>query len=688
MGLRLVNPLSVRGSMPGLARSGERLSNLQSGQSLWRASAWLAALLAAGLLAACGDDPVTVAGSTADTTANQDIDTSVGGTDIQAPPDTAADTADTTPPDVEADVQPDVTPDTADTTGMCPGAAGCTCADDSKCDGGKCIDTPDGKKCAKPCVKVEDCASGYACASLGSTDATSFCVPQHLSICAPCNTNADCQVQGLQDSYCLDYGTAGKFCGGACTADSNCPNGYTCSEVKEGTAKQCKLKDTAATCECSAWAKAKGVETTCAVTNDQGSCTAKRKCGDAGLEACKAKTPAAETCNADDDNCDGKVDNLAADFTCFKKGFLDSGSKTACTKDTDCTTAGEACDEDAKVCKVLIGKCQGKPQCGSSGALICAEAAIPTQEICDGKDNNCDGNIDEGFAWKSPVDGSDVKVGAACGVGPCAGGTVLCKDNLTAVCTTYANAAKESCDGADNDCNGQTDDAACDDSDACTIDACDAAGKKCSNTAKDCADTDQCTEDKCDSKTGDCSHPQYSGSCSDGNACTLGDACGAGAGGSWVCMSGGTADKCDDNNTCTDDSCDPGTGCVHQPNAATSPCYTGKDGTQGVGTCKGGNYACASGQIDKTKCIGEVTPAANEACDGLDDNCNGQTDEGCKPTAVTVTFSSAYVSGNTGTDKKLQLLVGPSGPVGAATGTGKYNVNFGFLAWLMQLMGK
>jgi hypothetical protein len=48
-----------------------------------------------------------------------------------------------------------------------------------------------------------------------------------------------------------------------------------------------------------------------------------------------------------------------------------------------------------------------------------------------------------------------------------------------------------------------------------------------------------------------------------------------------------------------------------------------------------------------------------------------------------VTFSSAYISGQSG-QMNVQVLVGPSGPVGKATGQ-KYEIDFGFLAWLTSL---
>jgi len=111
------------------------------------------------------------------------------------------------------------------------------------------------------------------------------------------------------------------------------------------------------------------------------------------------------------------------------------------------------------------------------------------------------------------------------------------------------------------------------------------------------------------------------GQCADGTRSCVG--------GVWSACEGHTlpaAETCDDllDNDCNGVADE---GCPCEPGAVRD-CYTGPAAAAGVGSCVLGQQSCVGGTWG-SECAGEVLPADAEACNEIDDDCNGVVDEGC-----------------------------------------------------------
>jgi hypothetical protein len=123
-----------------------------------------------------------------------------------------------------------------------------------------------------------------------------------------------------------------------------------------------------------------------------------------------------------------------------------------------------------------------------------------------------------------------------------------------------------------------------------------------------------------------------------------------GADGTFGACAGDTVPAAEACGNGADDDCngkvDDGA-CVCTP-GQTQACYSGPDGTQGVGICKGGMATCAPDGTGFGPCVGEVMPSG-ETCNAIDDDCDGMIDDGVMGCSCTPGATKACYSGPPGT---------------------------------------
>ncbi|MGZ3424044.1 MAG: MopE-related protein [Polyangiales bacterium] len=303
-------------------------------------------------------------------------------------------------------------------------------------------------------------------------------------------------------------------------------------------------------------------------------------CSEAGVpQTCKPKDPTPEVCDGKDNNCDGKIDEDLGETTCGKgectrtqKNCVDGAPKT-CTPGTPGTEVCNGKDDDCNdliddgfgtitcgkgECQVTVNKCETGSIFHTDCTSVMTKA--PSAEVCNGKDDNCDGSVDEGLGTTT------------CGTGECQRTVSNCVSGSPVTCVP-GTPVTEVCDGKDNDCNGTPDDL-----------------------------------------------PVLS--CGVGACATTAPACTAGGG----------------VNTCV-----PKTKGVETCNGIDDDCNgTADDGlpllTCGIGECKNTVASCVGGTPQTCTPL----PSSPEVCDGKDNDCTGAADDApaatmCPPPSHTAT---------------------------------------------------
>jgi hypothetical protein len=282
----------------------------------------------------------------------------------------------------------------------------------------------------------------------------------------------------------------------------------------------------------------------------------------------------------------------------------------ACSDNNLCTTS------DVCLSAACVG--QNPVVCGSDGNVCTTESCVPATGACVSTPGAL--NCDDGTVC------TDDSCNPATGCQH-ANNTLGCNDGNA--CTTA-----DVCGGGT--CNGGPP-PNCDDLNFCTADTCNPSiGCVHTDSSASCNDGNVCTDDACIPATG-CTHTNNTGACTDESVCTVGDVCAGG-----VCVPG-PLQNCNDNNLCTNDSCDPIEGCINEDNIEDcndhNPCTDDQCSVEigclhenNTQSCNDGN-ACTTGDT----CAGGLCIAGSGApnCDDgnicTDDSCNPST--GCQHAA-------------------------------------------------------
>jgi len=347
-----------------------------------------------------------------------------------------------------------------------------------------------------------------------------------------------------------------------------------------------------------------------------------------------------EVCNNVDDDCDGQVDEGNA---CHPPGCV-FHQEICDNRDNDCD---ESTDEDVtRPCGSDTGACEPGHQLCQAGFWLeeCHDAVGPVDELCDGADNDCDGY----------VDGHTRQCGE--GMGKCGDGRQICVNGEWGECQGAGEPSEEVCNGIDDDCDGEADEGVrnrCGDCGADPAEVCNSVDDDCDHRIDDdarCPEGFTCV-------FGECAKPCFYGECPLGQTCVddvcmadpcrlkrcePGELCSPASG---LCEDPCAAVDCEDGEacrmgecvepSCRDTGCDPGEVCregiCEDHPCRDAGCAAGEYCRDGgcVPSCEGvecrSGEICLDGQCAPRGCVTDLCPPGQTCVLGscAEDPCGG-----------------------------------------------------------------